>query len=171
MTDLNLPERHVFMGPASPFKRLLAFFVDLAVIDFFVLGFYTEIISRLLGNSTDIMSTYYMLTAQTGRADAIILIFTLIITLTLAYFVLMQYATGQTLGAMLLNLHVVSPVNDKEYTLPGFWQCMMRNIFIIPAMPFVLLWIADPIYFFYAKKGQRLTEWLSRTKVIEQYIG
>jgi len=171
MTDLNLPERRVFIGPARLWKRAFSFLLDLAILDFFVYSFFTELSQTIVGSSTDMMGVYQMLMADTGKASAIFMILTIIIMLTLAYFVLLQYAIGQTVGEMLLDLHVVIQTDDKELTTPTFWQCMLRNIFIIPAMPFILLWVIDPVYFFITKKNQRLTEWLSQTSVIEQYMG
>jgi hypothetical protein len=70
---------------------------------------------------------------------------------------------------MLLSIHIVFAQGENEFERPRFWQCLVRNLFMIPTLPFVLLWAAEPVYFFAARKGQRLTEWMSRTKVVEQY--
>jgi len=171
MTELNLPQRHVFIGPAQIWKRLLALLVDLAVLDFFVFSFFTDVSKILLGDSADIMATYRMLQENTSRTSAIVMVMAIVIMLAFVYFVLLQYATGQTVGMMLLNLQVVFQVGEKEFSMPSFWQCLIRNMFLIPAMPFILLWIIDPLYLFFTKKNQRLTEWLSQTRVIEQYLG
>ena len=171
MTELNLPQRHVFIGPAQIWKRLLALLVDLAVLDFFVFSFFTDVSKILLGDSADIMVTYRMLQENTSRTSAIVMVMAIVIMLAFVYFVLLQYATGQTVGMMLLNLQVVFQVGEKEFSMPSFWQCLIRNMFLIPAMPFILLWIIDPLYLFFTKKNQRLTEWLSQTRVIEQYLG
>jgi uncharacterized RDD family membrane protein YckC len=123
----------------------------------------------IVGEGSNVLSTYAMLEESDVTLQALSMVFILIVMLAMTYFVLMQYAVGQTLGRMVLNVYVVQQVDDKNLTRPRFWQCLVRNIFLIPTIPFVLLWIVDPVYFFFAKKGQRLTEWLSKTRVVEQF--
>ncbi|MFC1741461.1 RDD family protein [Nanoarchaeota archaeon] len=170
MANLNLPEKRVFIGPANLWKRILAFVVDILILEFLVIGIFKGVIEKILGSTGDVWSTYRMLEENSSQLRALSMLFMLIVTLALVYFVLLQYAVGQTVGCLLLNLHVVQQLGDKEFTRPGFWQCVLRNMFIIPTIPFVILWIADPVYFFFAKRGQRLTEWLSRTRVVEQFV-
>jgi uncharacterized RDD family membrane protein YckC len=124
---------------------------------------------KMLGSGAGFMSTYNLLQENPAQANALIGIFMIMILLILAYFVLLQYAAGQTVGCMLFNIHVVAEVGDKQFGRAGFWQCVLRNLFLIPAVPFIFLWVIDPLYLVFAKKGQRLTEWLSRTRVIEQF--
>jgi uncharacterized RDD family membrane protein YckC len=169
MTDLNLPEKRAFLGPAMLWKRILCFILDLFILDFFVISPFSSVTEKLTVGYTDVLAAYRMLQSSPGQVQALSMMLSLIVLLALAYFVLLQYALGQTLGSMLMNLHVVSE-QGKEFSRPTFWQCFVRNIFIIPAIPFILLWIIDPVYLFFAKKNQRLTEWLSNTRVIEQYV-
>jgi uncharacterized RDD family membrane protein YckC len=170
MTDLHLPEKRLFLGPAMLWKRIVAFMLDLFMIDFFILSPFSAVAEKIFTGTTDVLAAYRMIQDNSSQLQALTMMFSVIITLALAYFVLMQYAVGQTPGCMLLNLHVVSEVDGKVFARPTFWQCFVRNIFIIPAIPFVLLWIIDPFYLFFAKKNQRLSEWLSNTRVIEQYV-
>jgi uncharacterized RDD family membrane protein YckC len=162
--DLNLPEKRVFTGPATLWKRVAAFVLDLFVIDFFVLGFFRNILSGLF-TTADFTSTYRVLEANPAQANTLMMIVSVMVMLALAYFVLLQYLLGQTVGDIVLNLKVVA----DDHMVPNFWQCLVRNMFIIPAVPFILLWIIDPAYLFFAKKGQRLTEWLSNTRLVERF--
>jgi uncharacterized RDD family membrane protein YckC len=162
--DLNLPEKRVFIGPATLWKRVAAFVFDLFIIDFFIIGFFRNLISDIF-TATDFTSAYNILEANPSQSNTLVMILTLMVMLALAYFVLLQYLLGQTVGSILLNLKIVA--SDKDALT--FWQCLVRNIFIIPAVPFILLWIIDPAYLLFAKKGQRLTEWLSNTRVVEQF--
>ena len=49
------------------------------------------------------------------------------------------------------------------------WQVLARNIVFIPIFPFILLWVLDPLFMFFTKTNQRLSEILSKTKVVEKY--
>lgn len=167
--DLNLPEKRVFIGPANIWKRMLALVIDLLVLDFFVIGFFRDILMNIVGEPSSIMTTVLLLEQNAQAMRSITLIFMLMVMLAMAYFALLQYTIGQTVGGILLNINVVQQVSEKEFVRPNLWQCVTRNLFLIPAVPFIFLWIADPLYMIFAKKGQRLTEWLSQTKVVERY--
>lgn len=165
---LDLPEKKVFIGPARVWKRILAFVLDLFVIDFFVLSFFQDVADKMLGSGAGFMTTYQLLENNPSQANALFGLFMMMILLVLAYFVLLQYAAGQTIGCILFNIYVVAETGDKQFDRAGFWQCLLRNLFLIPAVPFIFLWIIDPLYLAFARNGQRFTEWLSRTRVIEQ---
>lgn len=167
--ELNLPEKRVFIGPANLWKRILAFVLDLLVLDFFVLSIFNSVTEKMLGGVTDVLLAYKMIQQDSAQMQALTVLFMIIVLLALAYFALLQYATGQTLGCILMNIHVVAQVSEKEFRRPDMWQCIVRNLFLIPTIPFIFLWIIDPIYLYFGKKGQRLTEWLSTTRVVEQF--
>ncbi|MBN1544813.1 RDD family protein [Candidatus Woesearchaeota archaeon] len=167
--DLNLPEKSVFYGPANLWKRMLAFLLDIFVLDFFVLSIFSGMAEMVVGNTKDVLLVYKMLQQDTSQVQALTMIFTIIIMLALAYFVLLQYAVGQTAGCMLLNIYVVAQTGENKFGMPSLLQSFVRNMFIIPTIPFILLWIADPVFLFFGKRGQRLTEWLSTTMVIEKF--
>jgi uncharacterized RDD family membrane protein YckC len=167
--NLNLPEKRVFIGPATMWKRVMAFALDFLVLDFFVLGAFSSVSERMLGGSTGLTATYRLLESNSAQTNAFVIMFMIIILLVLSYFVLLQYMLGQTVGEILFNIKVVSDLGDKRFGSVGFGQCLLRNIFIIPAVPFIFLWVIDPLYLAFARKGQRLTELLSRTRVIEQF--
>ena len=68
------------------------------------------------------------------------------------------------IGKKLLNLYVESQTKELKY-----WQLLVRSMFLIPLFPFVLLWVIDPIVMLFTKDSQRLSEILSKTKVVERY--
>ena len=70
----------------------------------------------------------------------------------------------QTIGKMLMKIYVVS---DTKTLNP--WQLLVRNLVFIPIFPFVLLWLIDPLFMFFTKTNQRLSEILSKTRVVEKY--
>lgn len=168
--NLNLPEKRVFIGPATIWKRMMAFVLDFLVLDFFVLGAFSSIAERMLGESTGLTATYRLLESNySAQMNAFVIMFMMITLLVLSYFVLLQYMVGQTVGEILFNIKVVSDLGENKFGDAGFGQCLLRNIFIIPAVPFIFLWVIDPLYLAFVGKGQRLTELLSRTRVIEQF--
>ena len=71
---------------------------------------------------------------------------------------------SQTIGKMLMKVYVASDNNTLKA-----WQLLARNLVFIPIFPFVLLWILDPLFMFFTKTNQRLTEILSKTRVVEKY--
>ena len=71
---------------------------------------------------------------------------------------------GQTIGKMLMKIYVVSDNQDLKA-----WQLLTRSIVFIPIFPFILLWVLDPLFMFFTKTNQRLSEILSKTKVVEKY--
>jgi hypothetical protein len=166
--DLKLPEKRVFIGPANIWKRILALLIDLLVLDFFVIGFFRDILIGIVGDG-EAFSRYTLLEGNEAVMGSLSMVFMLIVTLVITYFVLLQYAIGQTIGCLVLNIYVVHPESEKELVRPKFWQCIVRNLFVIPTLPFILLWVIDPVYMLFAKKGQRLTEMLSRTRVVERF--
>ncbi|MBW2964172.1 RDD family protein [Candidatus Woesearchaeota archaeon] len=167
--ELNLPEKRLFVGPANIWKRILSLVIDMLILDFFVIGFFRDILLQIGGSSGSIIETMRALEQSESTVRILSMIFMIIVMLSIAYFALLQYATGQTIGAMLLNLHVVHQTGEKEFIRPNLIQCIVRNLFLVPFIPFILLWIADPVYMAFTKNGQRLTEWLSQTRVVERF--
>jgi uncharacterized RDD family membrane protein YckC len=80
------------------------------------------------------------------------------------YFVILENKLRQSIGKMIFNLYVEGQDKDIKY-----WQLFARSMFLIPIFPFVLLWIIDPIVMLFTKENQRLSEILSKTKVVERY--
>ena len=89
----------------------------------------------------------------------------IIAVLSITYFTVLEYSIQQTLGKKLLNLKVIA-LNKN----PKIWQYWVRSLFLVPLFPFILLWFIDPLYLFFNKQGQRFTEQLSKTKVIQEVI-
>ena len=84
--------------------------------------------------------------------------------LALLYFYLLEKKLAQSIGKVLFGLYVRS--QEKELKR---WQIFVRSMFLMPVFPFVLLWLVDPIVMLFNKENQRLSEILSKTKVVEEY--
>ena len=140
-------------------RRILAFFLDLLIINIVVAGPFRAVIEYAFpagqGISSSIIQSNETLLAIIYPVLFFIGIFAFF------YFVLMEYMAGQTIGKIFLNIEVVSETNKIS-----LGQSMMRSLFVIPFFPLTLLWIIDPLYLLiWSDKNQRLSEYLSKTYV------
>ena len=89
----------------------------------------------------------------------------LIISLfVILYFYKMEKNMSQTIGKRITGIYVVS--DQKELKA---WQVIVRSLVFLPVFPFILLWIIDPLFMFFNKSNQRLSEILSKTRVVEKF--
>lgn len=164
MKRLNLPKEKTFIGPALLWKRVVAFFIDLLILNLVVLFPFRSLFQGIIPKDYSFSEAYKFLSTSTnftGFITSVSFVMAILITL---YFYKLEKKMGQTIGKMLMRIYVVSENNDLKS-----WQLLVRNLVFIPIFPFILLWIIDPLFMFFTKSGQRLTEILSRTKVIETY--
>ena len=160
---LSLLKKRSFKGPASIWKRLFAFILDLLLVDL-VCGYpFRRMLSNIIpkGNYIEV---YRFLVNNPGLKSTLFMMSNALGFLAMLYFSILEYYTGQTVGKILANIAV-----ESETKKLAFWQCLVGNIFLIPVFPLVLLWIIDPIWLFYTKGHQRLSDVFARTKVIETY--
>lgn len=159
-----LPVKKTFLSQASVFKRLIAFLVDILIINLIVLFPFRRIFDNLVPNKDSFSETFSYLSSNPAANKSITILMFAIAFLTILYFMVLERKLGQTVGKMLFNMYVKGQGKDLKN-----WQLFVRSIFLIPIFPFVLLWIIDPIVMLFTKENQRLSEILSRTKVVEQH--
>lgn len=164
MDGFGLKKGKTFLGQASVLKRIIAFIIDILVIDFIILLPFKRIFDRIIPEIGSFSETMNFLRANAEYNTAITAIMLLISFLTILYFMILEKKLGQSVGKMLFGLYVQSQTKDLNY-----WQLFVRSMFLIPIFPFILLWIIDPIAMLFTKENQRLSEILSRTKVVEEY--
>ncbi|MBI2653883.1 RDD family protein [Candidatus Woesearchaeota archaeon] len=164
MKHLNLPKEKTFTGPASIWKRIFAFFVDIAIINLIILFPFRNLFKDIIPKSYSFSEAYRFMSTSTNYAGFITSITFVMSVLVILYFYMMEKRMGQTIGKMLMRIFVVS--DSKELKA---WQMLVRNLVFIPIFPFVLLWVIDPIFMFFTKTNQRLSEILSRTRVVERF--
>ncbi|MFC1704921.1 RDD family protein [Nanoarchaeota archaeon] len=160
---LNLLKKRSFKGPASIWKRLIAFVLDILLVDI-VAGYpFRKILENVIpqGSYTE---TYNFLLNNPGLKNTLFLISLALGFVTLLYFAILEYHTGQTIGKMLANIQV-----ESETKKLAFWQCIVGNIFLIPVFPLMLLWILDPLWLMYTKGQKRLSDIFAKTKVVEKF--
>jgi len=159
---MSFPNKKTIFAQASILKRAAAFFIDLLIINVIVLFPFDSVFEKFIPNDS-FSETFEFLSgnADSTSIKAIIISASIV---TILYFVIFEKKLKQTPGKMLFKLYVEGQGKDLKY-----WQLFARSVFLIPSFPFVLLWLIDPIVMLFTKENQRLSEILSRTKVVEMY--
>ena len=161
MEGVKLGKGKTFFSQASVLKRLIAFLIDIAIIIYIIsLPFILIIFIRIVPETASISEKINIL----NNSPVAQIVYFFIFLIVLLYFMRLEMKLNQTPGKILFNLYVKSQTKDLKY-----WQLFVRSMFLIPLFPFVLLWIIDPIVMFFTKENQRLSEILSKTKVVEKY--
>lgn len=159
---LNLPKEATFKGPALIWKRVLAFVIDILIINF-VIGFpFRRLIAGIVP-ARDFSNSYAYISSNQKLVGLLSLIMILFGLLAILYFAILEYKMGQTVGKMFMNIKVEA----EQLT---FFSCLIRSMFLIFIFPFVLLWVIDPLFMFFTKDKRRLSEILSKTRTIEIYL-
>lgn len=164
MPRLNLPKEKTFIGPALVWKRIAAFFIDMIVINLVVLFPFRKLFQSIVPKNYSFSEAYKFLSASTSYTGFITSVSFIMAMFIISYFFMFEGKMGQTIGKALMRIYVVS---DSTALKP--WQLLTRNLVFIPIFPFVLLWALDPLFMFFTKTNQRLTEILSKTRVVEKY--
>jgi len=162
---LNLPKQRTFIGPALVWKRLLAFLADLLIINLVIFFPFKRIIQRAIPEFSSYSEAYSFLSSNQSYTATLTLVSLVMSIFAILYFALLEYKIQQTPGKMLFNISIISETKKLS-----FWQFLVRSLFIIPVFPFVLLWIIDPLFTFFTKTNQRLSEILSKTRTVQSYI-
>lgn len=117
------------------------------------------IIDILLFNVTVAVPLSGLVPASFTATPTVLAAGVVLIALFFGYLVGAQHLTGQTIGMLILRY--------RATRTEDLWRCVVRNVFILPVFPFILLWIIDPV--FLAFTGDRLTErWAgSRVEVVQ----
>jgi len=164
MDNIGLKKGKTFFAHASILKRAVAFIIDLLIINIVILFPFKRIFAKIIPDTSSFPETLNFLKNNSEYNTSLTFILILISAITILYFMIMEKKLNQTPGKMLFNLYVDSQTKDLKY-----WQLFVRSIFLIPLFPFVLLWFIDPVVMFFTKENQRLSEILSKTKVVEKY--
>ncbi|MFH1409545.1 MAG: RDD family protein [Nanoarchaeota archaeon] len=162
MPRLKLPKARMMTAPASLFRRFVAFLADLVIIDFFIIGPFRGYLTGIVPESS-IGAIARFLSENPGIMNQLVIVLSIISALSIAYFAILEFKLGQTLGKILMNITVVS--DKKKLSL---WQCILRNVFLTPIFPFVLLWVIEPVFLIFWRR--RLLEILSRTRTVQSVV-
>lgn len=135
--------------PAPVWKRAMAFVIDMLVLEFFVFSHFDTLLQNL---------TPY--TLSSGQFASFTMLTTLLGSIVLLYFTLLEFLFGQSLGQMATHLFV---------TPASLWRIALSNIVFIPVFPFIILWIIEPLMVIFSQQHQRLLHTLLGMQVIEIY--
>ena len=163
MKRLNLPKERTFIGPALLWKRIAAFFIDIIIINLVILFPFRTLFQKIIPADYS-FSEAYRLFSGTNYSGFLASVSFVMSILIIMYFFMLESKAQQTIGKMLMKVYVSSDTDNLRK-----WQLLARNLVFIPLFPFILLWILDPLFMFFTKSNQRLTEILSRTRVVEKY--
>ena len=161
---LNLPESKAFIAPASLLKRFVAYFIDLVIVNFIIISPFNVILEKIIPSGS--FSETYQYIQNNPEVSSIIFFLSVVIgILIVAYFTVFEYLTQQTPGKMLMRQYIVKETG-QQLKLRNY---IISNLTFMPVFPFILLWIADPVYMVISPKSQRLMERFTRILVVEKY--
>ncbi len=153
------PQQKTVEVPALLWKRIVAFILDMAIvyaITFLAIG---DQLGAALPEASSFAESYALLAESSTFVNLLSIVFSILL---LSYFLLLERRFGQSVGKMVMKLHVYA--EGKQIS---FWQHLGRLMFLIPVFPLTLLWVADPIAMFFTKNNRRLCEIVSKTRVVE----
>ena len=149
---------------ANPLKRIAAFLLDLLLLQMLVISAFNTYFESLFPTDKGFIENYQYLTNNINLFSNAYYALITIAVLMILYFAYMEYKFSQTVGMMIFRIYAKSS-EEKELT---FFQCVLRNIYLLPLFPTFFLWVIDPLYFMF--KGERLSEIFSKTKTVEEVI-
>lgn len=162
MQFMNPANKKIIFAQASVLKRAAAFAIDILTVNLIILFPFDTVYRKIV--PSDSFSEAFRFLSSNANSTSIRIIIMSASIVTILYFVIFEKKLRQTPGKMLFRLYVKEEGKDLKY-----WQLFIRSMFLMPLFPFVLLWIIDPIVMLFTKDNQRLSEILSRTKVVEEY--
>ena len=149
--SLRLPKSRSITVSASTGRRVLAFILDILIIDLLLFQHFRKFIaarpvtwSEAVQGNVVLPEGFLMATIAMG-------------IIALLYFMLFEYFFAQTIGMQLLGIKV-----GGERTLA---KCALRNAYALPFFPFTILWVVEPVFLFWKK--ERLLERWSKTTTVQ----
>ena len=163
MRKSKIPDGGTFVGPALLWKRITAFAIDMVILMVFVLYPFRKILSGIVPSNASFSEAYSLLSSS-ENSGYLITSYAAASLIMMMYFYLLEKKMGQTIGKKFMNVYVVSEEKEAKR-----WQFLVRSMFLVPIFPFNLLAIIDPIVMIFNKTNKRLSEILSKTKVVQVY--
>jgi len=148
---------------AKLWKRLIAFIIDLLLINIILSFSFSSVISGLVPETTNPWDTLAYVQENPEVANSLNLINRIMMGIIFLYFVIMERVFSKTIGKMLMHIRVKSLDNKLK-----LWQCLARSLFLIPFFPFSLFWVIEPISLLFIKDHRRSLELLSKTATVEE---
>ncbi|MBI4447638.1 RDD family protein [Candidatus Woesearchaeota archaeon] len=147
--------------PAPLWKRVMAYIIDLLLLNLVVVPPFQKILKKVVPASPSFKESYQFFLNNNVDMQTILLAAFGLVFFSLLYWVLLEYKLGQTVGKIVMNIYVKTKGKEQMIT-PG--QSFLRNLPKISSI-FIAL---DTAYMLYTKTNQRYFEKLSNTEVVEQ---
>ncbi len=141
------------MQPAPLYKRIIAYLIDLAIVNLIIVSPFKSLMASLI--PTNFSELYTALTLMFSAKVMLIIFISGIFAIL--YWAVLEFKIQQTLGSLIMGISVM-PLT-KRY---NFSQALLRNITKFS----LILLLLDSIFIFKSDKNQRLTERLSQTMMI-----
>lgn len=146
-------KRRVLYGPAVLWKRLVAFTIDLLVLEFFVFSQFESVLRTIMPSGPLASDDLAAISLAMGAIGFLVFL----------YFTVLEYAFGQTLGDMAVAIRLVS------LSGPSFWRIAVSNIIFFPFFPVIILWVIEPLMVLISGTHQRFMHQLLGLQVVEEY--
>ncbi|MAE13046.1 hypothetical protein CMO92_00635 [Candidatus Woesearchaeota archaeon] len=140
---IRLPAPRSMKRDASFSKRFIALLIDLLVINVVIVLPFSGLFEGLSYSFAELESVQL--------PPQLLVAIGMISLLSLFYFTLLQYFVGKSIGDHFMKISV-----DGK---PGFWKCLLRNVFVIPFFPFYLLWVIEPLHLIFYR-NRLLDKWM-----------
>ncbi len=148
----------------SVFKRLLAFIIDVLILDIIVFSPLKELVYRIVPKDMTYTESSQFLNSNPAMFQSLYVVFIFMFVLMIIYFTIMEFKFHQTIGKMFLGIYIKSSTKLEL----SFWRVLFSNITFLPVFPVIILWIIDPLYVLFTNK--RFMEKLSNISLIEQKV-
>lgn len=141
-------------------RRTGAFIVDMICTWAFLVWPFVGLIERAV-STKGFAATISFLSEHPQTVFSLNVISLFVSFMIISYFVLLQYVTGQTIGMLMFSLRVIT----LNHTL-HWWQCIARNLFLIPFFPFPILVLTELATLGWSKGEVRFLERISQTRTV-----
>ncbi|MBR9700807.1 RDD family protein [Candidatus Woesearchaeota archaeon] len=116
---------------ATFLRRAGAFILDLLLIDLIITAPYTPLFMTAVSRMES--QGFFSMTYTSAEVAAMAILFLTVYV----YFVVFEFLLDQTPGMIILSTKVQS---DGK-----LWRILLRNMFLFPVFPIIVLWIVEPV--------------------------
>ncbi len=166
LPKVKIPGHRVVAVPAPFGRRILAFLIDIILVNIFLTAPFQKIIRGLVPDSTNYTAIQSAMESNPQVATAVFIVGAFSGLFAVLYFAILEAKLGYTVGKLFMRIRVAA-LDKQELT---FGKCVIRALFLIPIFPFILFWVIEPIYMLLSPVNQRLLERWSNTVTMSYVI-
>lgn len=164
MPRLKISKLRIKEVPANIWKRLIAFLADLLIINIVIMYPFKKHFKNIIPSTKYGEAVDYVL-ANPSVANTLTITAVMVSIIVVLYFSLSEFKTGTTLGKYFLKIGVKSL--DKK---ASFWQFFVSNLTFVLFLPFIILWVVDPLHMILSERKQRLMERIAKLETVEEVM-